>query len=68
MLTFTVAQPLLSRLTDLINQRIAMKFCAEIHGWINPTDFGNPPTFPLAPPAGQHFHLSIVIAQRLLSG
>ncbi len=37
-----------------------MKFCSGIHGAqrMNPDDFGDPLTFPLAPPSGQKLNLS----------
>ncbi len=49
---------------------IALKFCTDIHGAqrINPNDFGDPLTFPLAPPAGITYHLSCKISQHLFDG
>ncbi len=49
---------------------IVIKFCTDVHGSqrMNPTDFGDPLTFSLAPPAGQSFHLSCEISQYLLDG
>lgn len=39
---------------------IATTFCADIHGTLrmNPTDFGDLSTFPLAPTSGQSYKLN----------
>ncbi len=39
---------------------INMKFCTNIHGpqKMNPKNFGDPLTFPLAPPSDQNFNMS----------
>ncbi len=49
---------------------IAMKFGSDFHGcqMMNPNYFGDPFAFPVAPPAGQSFHLSCEISQHLLDG
>ncbi len=47
-----------------------MKFSTDVHGpqRMSPTDFGDLLTCPLAPPAGQSFHLSSEISPHLLDG
>ncbi len=44
-----------------------MKFGTGIHGTqrMNPNDFGDLLIFPLAPPAGQRFHLFCEISQHV---
>lgn len=47
-----------------------MKFVADLHGAqrVNPNDFGDPTTSPVAPLADQSFHSSCEISQHLLDG
>ncbi len=52
---------LVCRATTLIQTEISgWKFDTDIHGpqRMNPTDFGDPLTFPVLPPASQSFHSS----------
>lgn len=46
------------RLKYLTTIEWIMKFCTDIHGpqRVKPTDFGDPLTIPLAPPAGQNVY------------
>lgn len=43
-----------------------MEFTTDIQGpWIPSNDFGDPLTFPIAPPTGQSFHLHCDKSQHL---
>ncbi len=45
-----------------------MKFCTNSPQRMRPSDFGDPLTFLLAPPAGQCFHVSGEIFPHVLDG